>query len=330
MPVNKSFRIRVEILDELLGSLKKRTTEELMQDLNERLSDNGYKPISRKTFYNDLGYLESDLGAPIKRASKSDRFICYSEKFSIKNIPIDDEDVSLLRQAIEILKRATDLNIIKDIENIVSKLENKVHTNVPNNATMIAFEEHTKALGQEHLDNIFNAIVNKSAIKVKYKPFSKEVRDWLIHPYMLKEYRNRWFLIGKRSGSDSVINLALDRIQKINNSDDTYEENTLFDPDSYFNNVIGVTFPEERKLEKVILKVYKGAADYVMTKPIHKTQEVVKTYSDGSIQISLTLYINFELKSYLMSYGNGIEVIKPLSLRKEISALFEDCSRLYH
>ena len=61
--------------------------------------------------------------------------------FSAFNVPIDDEDVSLLRQAIEILKKATDLNIINDIDDIVTKLENKVHTNVPNRATMIAFEE---------------------------------------------------------------------------------------------------------------------------------------------------------------------------------------------
>ena len=329
MPVNKSFQIRVEILDELLSSPRRRKMQELMDDLNERLHQDGYSRIGRHTFYNDIGHLESKLGAPIKRATKADPFIYYSEKFSIKNIPIDEEDVSLLRQAIEILKKATDLNIINDIDNIVTKLENKVHTNVPNRTTMIAFEEHTKALGQEHLDDLFNAVLNKCALKIAYQPFGKEIREWIIHPYMLKEYRNRWYLIGKSSKGKIALSIALDRIKKISNCKEAFEENDVFDPNTYFNDIIGITFPNDKKIEKIIIKVSPESADYVLTKPIHKSQEVLKKYADGWVTVRLSLYINFELKAHLLSYGPYIEVIEPIILKNAMQDLYEKGMGVY-
>lgn len=302
---------------------------ELMELLNERIVEEGETRISRRTFYDDLNYLENKLGAPIKRATKADPSIYYYEKFSIKNVPIDEEDVSLLRQAIEILKKATDLNIIKDIDDIVTKLENKVHTNVPNRTTMIAFEEHTKANGQEHLDDLFNAVLNKCALKIGYQPFGKDIREWTIHPYLLKEYRNRWYVIGRISGAPFPVHLALDRIKKLSNCKDSFEENDLFDPNTYFNDLIGVSYPDNRVLETIILKIKKESADYIFTKPIHKSQQLLKTYADGSIKVEIALYINFELKAHLLSYGPNIEVLKPETLRNSISDLYTRGKELY-
>jgi predicted DNA-binding transcriptional regulator YafY len=329
MPLNKSFQIRVEILDELLGSPKRRKMQELMEDLNDRLEFGGYSRIGRHTFYDDIAYLENKLGAPIKRATKADPYVYYYEKFSIKNIPIDEEDVSLLRQAIEILKKATDLNIINDLDNIVTKLENKVHTNIPNSSTVIAFEEHTKALGQEYLDDLFNAIVNKSPIKISYQPFGKDIREWIIHAYMLKEYRNRWYVIGRRSGGNIALAIALDRIKKLSNCKEVFEENDLFNPNNYFNDIIGITFPEGKKIEKIFLKISPESADYIITKPIHKSQEVIKKFNDGSIKVQLSLYINFELKAHLLSYGPQIKVIKPKCLKSDLHELYIKGVALY-
>ncbi|RZK24324.1 MAG: WYL domain-containing protein [Flavobacterium sp.] len=329
MPKNKNFQLRIEILDELLSSLRRRNMLELMDILNERLVEEGESRISRRTFYDDLNYLENKLGAPIKRATKVDPLIYYFEKFSIKNVPIDEEDVSLLRQAIEILKKATDLNIIKDIDDIVTKLENKVHTNVPNRTTMIAFEEHTKALGQEHLDDLFNAVLNKCALKISYQPFGKEIREWIIHPYLLKEYRNRWYVIGRISGAAFPVHLALDRIKKLSNCMDSFEENNLFDPNTYFNDLIGVSYPDNKVLETIILKVSKESADYILTKPIHRSQQLLKKYADDSIKIQITLFINFELKAHLLSYGPKLEVLEPESLRLTLKHLYNQGHELY-
>ncbi|OLY90712.1 Predicted DNA-binding transcriptional regulator YafY, contains an HTH and WYL domains [Cnuella takakiae] len=328
MPKNKNFQLRIEILDELLSSKRKRSIAELLDTLNNRLEASGNTAIGKRSLYDDLNYLENEKGAPIKRATKADPLIYYTEPFSIKNIPVPEEDVAYLRQAIEILKKATDLNIINDIENIVVKLENKVHTNIPNSTTMIAFEEHTKALGQEHLDDLFTAIRERCALKVIYKPFKKEARDWIIHPYMLKEYRNRWFLLCRYEGADHLMTLALDRIQKISNCRNEFIDNVLFDPDTYFNNLIGVTLPEASAPETIKIAVSEESADYIITKPLHKSQRVISAAGDPMI-IKVELFVNFELKSYLLSYGPRIRVLAPAHLREEMAALYNEGAAHY-
>lgn len=189
---------------------------------------------------------------------------------------------------------------------------------------------HTKALGEAYLDDLFTAIKEKMTLKIQYQPFSKsEPYDWLVHPYLLKQYRNRWFLIARVGDNQRVTNLALDRIKKIANSKEPFLENDIFDPEIYYNNLIGVTTTENDKPEDIEIKVATASVPYILTKPIHFSQETLKTYKDGSIKIGLKLIHNFELRTLLFSYGPGIEVLKPVSLREKLKEELEKTVNLY-
>lgn len=327
----RHIRLRIEILDELLGSSTKRDYKELLEALSRTLELKGEVPIQERMLKNDISYLENELGAPIHRPTKKDNKVYYTEKFSLKMIPVDDDDISIMKKAVAILKKATNIKLTGEIDEMIARLENKIHTNVEDSFTMIAFEEHTEAKGYEFFDELFSAIQEKSPIKINYQPFGKEVRECLVHPYMLKEYRNRWFLIGRMGDYDSVTNLALDRIKgKIKNSSISFIENDLFDPESYFNNLIGVSFPNDQDgPSEIIIKVSPTAAPYIKTKPLHKGQKIIKEYKDESILIQLNLYKNFELTSYLLSYGQSIEIVKPKELRIEMSEMLKNMLKNY-
>ncbi len=43
---------------------------------------------------------------------------------------------------------------------------------------------------------LFNFIINEQPIKITYEPFGKSAFDAEIHPYYLKQYNNRWFILG--------------------------------------------------------------------------------------------------------------------------------------
>lgn len=317
--------LRIEILDELLGGIKKRNYEELLDVLNEKLTEQGDRPVSLRTLQYDIANLAERKEAPIHRPDKKDVRVYYTEKFSLKTIPIDPEEVAILRNAVAILKKAANIHITKEVDEIISRLENRIHTNVADSNTMIAFEEHTEAGGKEYFEDLFNAIKEKSTIKLTYQPFGKEEREWLVHPYMLKEYRNRWFLIGRIGDSQKLSNIRLDSIKgKIKNTKEPFIENNLFDTETYFNNVIGVTIPAEQEPLAIIIKVAASSADYIRTKPIHKSQVITKENKDGSMRLELNLFNNYELKSTLMSYGPAVEVLKPDSLRNEMKTLYED------
>lgn len=81
------------------------------------------------------------------------------------------------------------------------------------------FEKHTTALGTGYIDKIFDAIKGKTALRITYQSFKALVPEQCVfHPYLLKEYRNRWFVIGRKENTASVTILALDRIREVKNS----------------------------------------------------------------------------------------------------------------
>jgi len=328
MTTTKNQFKRLEILDELFNR-KKCTQEELLSYINEKLADDD-KGIDKRTLFRDIKYLIEEKNAPVHRPEKGDEFYYYTSKFSIKSVPLDEDDVVALKKAIVVFKQVQDFQMTDELEGIIRKLENKIHTQTDHQPTIVQFEKHTTASGKEFFDNLMDAIEAKIPVKLSYQPFGvKEAFEKTVHPYLLKEFRNRWFLIGREGEGTYITNYALDRIKKIKNSEAAFIENNLFDPEHYFDSLIGVSVPRDAKPESVGIKVYKQSVPYVITKPIHNSQSTTKKNKDGSLIIELKLIINFELKSILLSYGAGIEVRKPKALRLEMKKILKETGALY-
>lgn len=327
MPDNKNFAYRIEIIDECLRNrLRKWTLQDLINAVNEKLEERYGKSASKRTVQDDIKYMKEEKGAPVEKSKEGAvTFFCYSDpNYSIKNLPIKEEEVNYLTDAISILRQVNDFKILDDVEEIVNKLQNTVSSNIEGSPAIIQFEKHTTALGTEYIDDIFSAIKEKTTLRVDYQPFkSKEPEQVIIHPYLLKEYRNRWFLIGRKGDAEVISNFALDRIKRVRNSNVIYIPNTLFDPDTYFKYLIGVTVPDGATIEEIDIKVAARQAPYVLTKPIHHTQHLVKEYESGDILIRLWLIANYELRSVLLSFGCDVEVLKPLTLRESIREVFQ-------
>ena len=314
---HKYVRGRIEILDEILRASRKYTFVDLMEKLNSTLEFAGYPEISRKTLFNDLKFLKEEKGAPINKPTHSDPFYYYTEKFSIKNIVLDEDEIYLLRQASELLKKAAPFQISSEIDLIISKLDNRINTNA--NSTIIEFESNSLLHGIEWIKNIFDAIICKQALKVTYQPFNKlDKSDIIFSPYLLKEYRNRWFVFGKNTYYNSVNVLALDRVKNIRNASNKYDEALIFDSEKYFSNLIGVSVPKDAEVQTVEIKVKAELVPYIITKPLHRNQTVRKKYKNGDILIEISVFINYELKSLILSHGSGLIVKKPLSLKQEV------------
>lgn len=322
MPKTRKPQERAEILDELLAH-GNWTGNELLVRINDKLQDLDGKPVDMRTLRRDLDYLESKR-APLHRPVKGDMSYYYTGKFSLKEVPLDGDDLSALKQAINILKKVENFQIMNELDLIIGKLANRIHTNIPDNQTIVQFENHTHAKGSENFNELFDAIREQTALEVTYQSYRHIVpREYVIHPYLLKEYRNRWWLLGREGKSTRLLTLGLDRIQRIKVSKEEYVLNDLFHPDTLFDKVIGVSIDYNGKPEDIMLKINPVSVQHVESKPIHKDQLVIQKEEDGSLIIKLNLMINYELKATILGFGNGIEVLEPISLRNEIKSMHE-------
>lgn len=324
MALNKNALIRYKTIDKCLQNAYRQWT---LNDLIEACSDALYEyegrdvNVSRRTVQLDIQMMRSDkLGynAPIVVYNK--KFYKYDEEdYSITNIPLNESDMSVLSETVEMLKQFKDFSLFSELGGIIQRLEDKVYTEKTARSAIIHLDRNEKLKGLEHLDVLYQAILKEIVLKITYQSFrAKKPSEIIFHPYILKEFNNRWFLVGRpgEEAKKKVVTFALDRIIKINYDISIPYHKHNFDGDSYYKNVVGVTVTDKRP-QRIQFWVDKANAPYVITKPLHHTQRLIKQREDGTI-FNILVEINFELERLLLGFGDSIEVMKPARLRNRI------------
>jgi predicted DNA-binding transcriptional regulator YafY len=293
-----------------------------LEDLIDACSDALYeyegidKGISRRTVQMDIQMMRSEkLGYNAPIVVYDNKYYKYEdEDYSITNTPLSEQDLKTMSEAVEVLRQFKGFSYFSGMGDIVSRLEDHVTSTRQKTIPVIDFEKNESLKGLDHLDTIYHAIVNKQVLNIKYRSFKAlSANTFIFYPYLLKEYRNRWFVFGGRK--NTLINLALDRIHHIEIAEkEKYKENDLFDPETFFEDIVGVTKNIGMRPEIVRFWVDKQNAPYVQTKPFHKSQKLIETQEDGSMIFELEVVINQELQREFFGFVDTVKVLFPQSL----------------
>ena len=335
MAQNKNALIRYRTIDKCLqNKYRQWTLEDLIEACSEALYEYEGKEtsVSKRTVQLDIQMMRSDkLGynAPIEVYDK--KYYHYTEEdFSITDIPLTETDINVLTETVSMLKQFKDFSLFSDVSDILQRLEDKIYAEKSHTQSVIHLDKNEKLKGLQFLDEIYQAIIKKVVLVITYKSFkSKEEQTFNFHPFILKEFNNRWFVIGKRKGSMPITNLALDRIIKIDYDFSMPFLTEKFDAEEYYKNVIGVTVNEGLQPRVVQLWIDAYNAPYVITKPLHNSQRLLHQNEDGSIIINLFLIENYELERIILGFGDSLEVLKPERLRNRIKSILNNASSRY-
>ncbi len=335
MAQNKNALIRYKTIDKCLQNNYKKWT---LNDLIEACSDALYEyegrtvNVSKRTVQLDIQLMRSDkLGynAPITVYDK--KYYRYDdENYSITDIPLTENDMNVLTETVEMLKQFKDFSLFSELGGIIQRLEDKVYTEKTHQAAIIHLDKNEHLKGLEHLDTLYQAILKKIVLKIDYQSFkARKASTLTFHPFILKEFNNRWFLVGKKANSNKIDTLALDRIQEIDFDLNTPYLNEAFDGDKHYKNTVGVTVLPEEHVKDVILKIERTNAPYVLTKPLHHSQEFISRDKQGYITVKLRVHLNFELERLILGFGETVEVLAPRLLRKRINKKLNKAVGLY-
>lgn len=335
MAQNKNALIRYKTIDKCLqNKYRQWTLEDLIEACSQALYEYEGKEtsVSKRTVQLDIQMMRSDkLGynAPIEVYDK--KYYHYTEEdFSITDIPLTETDINVLTETVSMLKQFKDFSLFNDVSDILQRLEDKIYAEKTHTQPIIHLDKNENLKGLHFLDEIYQAIVKKVVLVITYKSFkSREEQTFNFHPFILKEFNNRWFLVGKKKGSQPISNLALDRIIKIDYDFNTPILEHNFNAEEYYKNVVGVTINDGMQPRVIQLWVDAPNAPYILTKPIHHSQRMVQQNEDGSIIINLFLIENFELERIILGFGDSIEVLKPERLRQRIKHIISKASALY-
>ena len=335
MPVNRNALFRYKTIDLCLQNRYRKWT---LDDLVEACSKSLYeyegikKGVSLRTVQLDLQLMRSDkLGynAPIVVQEK--KYYTYEDPaYSIMNIPVSENDLNKLMETVDFLKQFKGFSYFRELDTVVQKLEDHVYSKKINRKPVIDFEKNDNLKGLEYLETLYQSIIRKNIIELTYQSFTaRQAQTFPFYPYLLKEFRNRWFLIGSKNNGKPLLNLAIDRIIEVKQTEKTFVETEEFDSGTYFKNVIGVTVSQGMQPEIITLYVDRRHAPYVLTKPLHHTQKLISRDEEG-ITISLEVQHNFELEKEILGLGDGVVVISPERLKILIFNRLKNTIDQYH
>lgn len=335
MSINKLALIRYKAIDDCLRNRYRKWT---LEDLIDKVADVLYNAegissgVSKRTIQADIQLMRSDkLGynAPIE--VKDRKYYAYSDPaYSITNAPINEGDVDKMKEIVAVLKQFNGFSYFDDMSDMIARLENNLYKSTDTHLNCIQFENNHQLLGLAHINPLYQATLHRKALLIEYKSFkASEAKEHICYPYLLKEYRNRWFLITRIKHTTMLTTMALDRI--ISLQELPKEKFIAYDGipfEEYFDNLIGVTKSEKEVAHKVVLEIDKKHAPYVLTKPLHHSQQVLRENEKGTI-VSIEVVLNFELEREIMGFGEHMKVLSPKSLATRIAKRLVQAAKSY-
>lgn len=324
MPVNRNALIRYRTIDRCLQNRRRKwTIEALIDACNDALYEyEGIdKGLSMRTIRLDLNAMRSDkLGYNAPIIVKDKKYYTYEDAdYSITNIPLTAQDLSILQEVSHLLKQFKGFSHFNEVTEMVNKLEDKIYSEKNQQPSVIDFEKNELLAGIQWLDVLYKAIVCKTTLQLTYQSFkAREASDIIFYPYLLKEYRNRWFILGMTKRGKEICTFALDRIQNIVSlTNEIFRDHKTFDPHTYFNDIVGVTRNTADKPTCIEFLADQTQAPYIKTKPIHASQQIVEERKDG-IVFSIDVVPNFELERELIGFGEGLKILSPSGFMRRI------------
>lgn len=178
--------------------------------------------------------------------------------------------------------------------------------------------------GQNHLPVFVEAMKNNLKIKITYHPFDLNPYDITICPYILKIFKQRWFVLGK---SKDIRVYSLGRIDKCELTEETFNLPNNFDPEDFFLSTYGVTIYDKEQIATIIKIKVENQKNYLRELPLHESQVEHDMGSYSIFEYFLKPSLEFTME--MLSYGEKVEILEPKDFRDKVKAIISKMNKIY-
>lgn len=332
MPTNKGALIRRQVLDTCLSGSRNCSLSELLSACNDALRERGLKEVtSENTILSDIRAINNQYGTNTIVAVRNGRNITYRYKdvrFSIYNMPLSHSEIIGLTQAISVLSRFDGMPEYEWLDGLISRFLPSQTSN-ESIKHIVGFDDNFDLRGRELFSPLLEAIVAKQVLLIRYQGYhNRQEFSAIMHPYYIKQYNNRWFLLGWNEERETITTFAFDRILDFTSIIRKYRPNSDIDFFEFFDDMIGVSRKLDDKPEEVRIFIVDSQLPYILSKPLHGTQRIIERTNDGAV-LSIKVILNFELEQTILSLGEKAKVLYPTHFANKIVARIKEMARQY-
>lgn len=323
---------RYHVIDTLLSKGDRVKTCEIQKAILYELEIN----VTTKTINNDINDMRNSIAlgynAPIEKDTSKKAYYYSNPDYTIKAFGLKDADITALQFYANTIKQYKDYEVFKDFSSAVEKIlavlaSSKGSSSIEKARSIVQTERTPLVTGGHMIPKIVEAINIKSIITFKYQKFDDEkVKEVKLQPYLLKEDRHLWYVLGKNH-KDHFITYALDRISELNILEDKFLPDD-FDFEDYFKYSFGITVTDVEPI-KVILGFSCLQGKYIKALPIHPTQKILID-TDKELRIAVDVKPSYEFYEKILGYGANIKVLSPPEIVNKLKEKLEEASNHYN
>jgi predicted DNA-binding transcriptional regulator YafY len=323
MPISKSAYRRYKVIDLLVRS----TTNPFpsLVDIQEACMNKLDFFPSENTIEKDIKNMKlpepDGFDAPIKFCRKNMGYYYTNPNFSINNVGLTGYDIDSLKESIELLQNIGGSRVSVRFKQAIDKILTTFQEEFPesdSNRKLIQTDYVNGSRGFKNFDVLFSSCKDRTPISFVHYSFQKrEYKSVIVHPILLKEFDNRWYLIGYSEYHNSLRTFGFDRIYEPIQLKRKYHSVSKEVIDMYCNDLYGVYPYENQTKQKVVFKTTPLITNYFESYPIHESQKAKKNQY-GFCNFSIEVVPTVELVRVLRSYGKEIKIISPEWLIKEV------------
>jgi predicted DNA-binding transcriptional regulator YafY len=322
-----------------------KSREERLKRINDRLKRWGGHPVStnelarhcnvsESTIKQDIAYMKDILQAPVVYSRKP-RGYQYTRPFELAaTVTLTDKDLATLHTALATLQQFQHLSLFDDLRGTVDKLDKAVRfrsNQADDFGKYILFESVPYTKGSEWVETFLQAIHQQQILEFQHQRYDTEVtKTHRLFPYVVKEHRNRWYVVGWRLNDNEIRVFGLDRI--ISGSILPLAMDVTpppFDAEAYLRKALGVAVYDD-PAEAVILSFTREQGFRFRAQPFYPFREEDVLVDNGTeFRVKLDIVVNLELVFELARLGSQVKVVEPADLQEQLTTFLTDALAQY-
>lgn len=180
--------------------------------------------------------------------------------------------------------------------------------------------------GQKFLIPVMQAMLDNATLSLQYKKYqSTKAEARRIHPYAVKEFEKRWYIVAYSEEGQGLRTYAMDRIVAIEPTGDHFQMPKNFDVDTLFEASYGIYLPEKGQTPQLVkIRTTEREAAYLEDLPLHPSQLRI-----GPTEFVLRVIPNPGFVMELLRHGDRLEVLEPEELRQTLKEEFKKAYLIY-
>ena len=290
------------------------------KDLAEELG------VSERSVMRDIAFLRDRFKAPIPPPPLPDGYY-YTERFELAGeVALTEGELLAFMVAQRMVDElGSQSSYSRALRQGMERISRRLARKLPVKLEDLVHRSYSIDLGPlrevapEVQHAVDRALQRRSPLEITYRALAGdgELTRRVVEPYILKNHRGDWYVVGLCRLRKGLRTFALSRIQRCQVlEDETFQVPEDFDVESYFRNALALFTGQ--KAERCTVWFSARASRWILERRWHATQEV-ETLPGGDILLHMEVAPSLEVVRWILAHGEEARAVAPPDLVREVA-----------